>query len=132
MGLLEQEIKELRELRKQLIEGKTTPEMGMMLLGVYSQTEKRAKMILQAHAIAAKHGKATFNRMSKANFISDGDPMELGVDYAEEKIRCPDLEQMITREQCLDLSGEACRHQDCTSCTHYPRTRELLLPEDAV
>ena len=67
MGLIETELKEIRQDIKHFRAGKKTPEEIQTLIALYSQTEKRMRLMLQAMAMAAKHGKKHLNRMIKTN-----------------------------------------------------------------
>lgn len=126
MGLLEQEIKELRKLRKDYMAGKVSQDDLYGQLSIYSQIEKRAKQILQAHALAARFGKPVYNKLSNSNLIGNGSCIEVE-DVESEMVECPDQGKFITREQCLGFSGEKEHMEDCLSCEHYKQTRNLLL-----
>ena len=126
MGLLEQEIKELRKLRKDFVSGKVSADNMYGQLSVYSQIEKRAKQILQAHALAAKFGKPVLNRITQTNLIGNGSCVEAEAMEAE-MIKCPDQDRFISRNECLDYSGDSGHYDDCISCEHFKQTRNLLL-----
>lgn len=127
MGLLEKEIQELRVLNKRLDEGTVTTEHVHAKVAMYSQTEKRAKMILQAMATAAKYGgKATPKKIADSNLIGGGIDLEDRPD--EQSVSCPlKYGKSITREDCLDLSGEAKNHEFCKGCKEFGVTRSMLL-----
>ena len=88
MGLLEQEIKEIRQVRMDFMGGKISREVAMAQLSFYDQTEKRVKMIIQIHALAARFGKGTLNSFIGSNIISDKVAIE-AVDQEVEMIKCP-------------------------------------------
>ena len=60
MGLLETELKEIRQDIKHFRAGRLTEEQVQTMIAMYSQTEKRMRLMLQAMALAAKHGKHGF------------------------------------------------------------------------
>ncbi len=127
MGLIEQEIKEIRQLKNDLKAGKISHDSAIADLAFYSQTEKRAKLLLQAHALGAKFGRPVLNRIVKSNLIGNGVAIEAG-DAEIEMIKCPDMDnKIISRAKCLDYSGE--NNETCQSCENFGITRKLLLPE---
>lgn len=127
MGLLEQEIMELRQMNKQVMAGTIKPEEVDKRIAIYSQTEKRAKMILQAHALAAKGGARAIKGIIKHNLIGRDTPIGSEAELGGESIMCPDMNRTIVRDECLEYSGEADNFNDCSSCPHFPVTRRLLL-----
>lgn len=126
MGLLEQEIKELRKLNKEFAAGKVSMDSLNGQVAVYSQIEKRAKLMLQAQSIAAKFGKTTFNRISKTNLVGDGSCVDIE-DVSNETVHCPDQEKVISRDECLEFSGSSNNCENCNSCEHFKQTRHILL-----
>ena len=68
MGLIEQEIQELTEMNKNLQEGKLTADDFKTRLAIYSLTEKRESMIIQACSATAEHGKSSTEVID--NFMS--------------------------------------------------------------
>ncbi len=129
MGLLEKEIVELRGLLKKLDQGKITIEQLNARIAVYSQTERRAKLMLTAWAMAAKSGKI-LTRITKSNMIGDMAAIETNVDFETENILCPlKKNEIIIRQECLEISGKKENFDQCTLCENFSITRRLLLPE---
>lgn len=128
MGLIEQEIKELRQLNNDLIAGRVSPEIVNTRIAIYSQTEKRAKMMLQAFALAAKHNKTHLNRMVRANLIGDGEAIDTTTTNPEiEKVKCPGKDSaLIERCECLDYSGSE-QFPECEGCEVGIITKHRLL-----
>lgn len=127
MGLLEQEIKELRVMNKRIIAGTITPAEVNQRIAVYSQVEKRSKMMLQAFALQAKHGKRPTSGIVSSNLIGDGSMIDIGAEQEDELIECPDLSTTINRHKCLDYSGETKNVASCKSCDQFSITRRVLL-----
>jgi hypothetical protein len=127
MGLLEQEIQELRQMNKRIIAGTIKPDEVHQRIAVYSQIEKRSKMMLQAFALQAKHGKRQSSGLTTSNLIGDGSMIDIGADQENEQISCPDLEKMISRHECLDYSGDTKNVESCKSCDHFNITRRVLI-----
>ena len=128
MGLLEQEIKELRELNTLLIDKKVTASDVNARIAIYSQTEKRSKMILQAMVASAKYGKRATDAINRSNLTGDGSAIDTGTDLELEAILCPASGHTIARCECLDVSGSSTAFDECETCKHFSRTREKLLP----
>ena len=126
MGLLEQEIKELRQMNKQLIAGNIKPSEVNARIAIYSQTEKRAKMILQAYALGAKFGPGATKRISKTQLIGDGSVIDLNTDIESESIQCPDQCRTITRAECKEYSETTGNLAACSTCENFKTTRKLL------
>lgn len=68
MGLLEQEIHELRRLKEQFKKGEKTDSEVKTLLQIYSEVDKRVKSMIAAHALDFKLQHA----LSKSHLIGDG------------------------------------------------------------
>ena len=127
MGVMYQEIKGLRTLRRQLREGKITPEKFALELGAASIIHKWAQLALKAEIASASHGKKIKDAISKSNLISDGECIDMQDDVEVESILCPDMDKAITRAECLDYSGDHQHMDDCQSCGNFVVTRERLL-----
>lgn len=131
MGLLEQEIHELRQLHAAFKSGQVSADNVATELTIYSQTEKRAKLILQAHALSAKFGRKMAYRITQSNLIGKGVVIDVGQENAEgELITCPDQEgKKIARVDCLDYSGDRDHIDACGTCEQFNITRNLLLKD---
>ena len=126
MGLLEQEIKELRDLQREFSKGKITVQDVHARIAIYSQTEKRAKMILQAYALAAKHNKTTLNRLTRSNLIGASEAIDTGNDPEAVMVKCIERDDaLVTRQECLDFSGS--NLELCAGCATGEDTRRVLL-----
>lgn len=129
MGLLETEIKEMRTALKQFAAGKMTENQFAAAMAVYNQTEKRAKLIIQAIVADARTPrKKIISRLIAKNLMGD----ESAIDYVadeigQEKVICIEQQNnLITREDCLTYSGQ--NMSECSDCDHFNITRRLLLP----
>lgn len=126
MGLLEQEIKELRQMNAMLIAKKITAQEVHARIAIYSQTEKRAKMILQAYAMTAKFGEKHIKRMQSSQLLGDGSVIDIDTDVVNESIYCPIQEGVITRAGCKEFSETTGNLTECSSCHNFSVTRRLL------
>lgn len=126
MGLIEQEIKELRQMNTMLMAGKIKPEEVNAHIAIYGQTEKRAKMILQACALEAKHGKKAYKRLTGTQLIGDGSVIDIDTEITKETVMCPDQEKTITRLECKQFSQTTGNLTNCECCPNFKTTRRLL------
>jgi hypothetical protein len=109
--------------------GKLTAEQLHAKIEIYSQIEKRAKLMLNAYSLAMKN-KGLFIRILKSNMIGDMATIDTGESFEVEKIQCPLEEKIINRHDCLDLSGMKNNYDICRECVNYEISRRLLLPEE--
>lgn len=110
--------------------GKITIDQLHAKIEVYSQIEKRAKLMLNAYALAIKNGKL-FTRIVKSNMIGDMVAIDTGTEYETENVKCPlEDDKIIIRQECLDLSGQKKNYEVCKECVNFSITRRLLLKEE--
>ena len=111
MGLLEQEIYELRRLKEQFKKGEITDKQVKTLLLIYSETDKRIKSFIQAHALDLK----LRGVLSGRNLIGDGDFVDqklLGPIALKPKI----IEDPKNPCRSCDLINEDKNNPECMSC----------------
>lgn len=127
MGLLEQEIYDLRNLRKDYRQGKYDEKHVNTEVAIFSQIEKRAKLLLQAHVSGAKIKQGLLKEIFKTNLIGDGQAIDTEEGDPEvDKVKCPYHVDLITRAECLDYSGH--HHEDCDGCEVGLATKNKLIP----
>lgn len=68
--------------------------------------------------------------------IKTKEQMEIGIPFllpmnrAEELIKCTvQKDLLISRNDCLEFSGDAKNHKACIKCNYYKENRKMLLPE---
>jgi len=128
MGLLETELKEIRQDIKHFRAKKITEEEVQTLIAMYSQTEKRMRLMLQAMALAAKHGKPHLTRMVRSNLIGDGTVIDLSPEeLEEEKVLCKLSNKHMTRAECIDFSGSKDNFDNCQGCSVGLECKRLLV-----
>jgi len=130
MGLIEQEIKELRKLKDDWEAGKIADNKVMLVLRIYDQIQKRTNATIQIHMMRGKFGKPVFNGIIQQGVIGNGSSIETIVagDIELEMVKCPDKDyQLISRADCLGYSGETEHMENCQSCEHFKITRKVLL-----
>lgn len=127
MGLLIQEVDELRTLLQLVIRKKISHEDLMDRIAVYSQISKRTNQLLQAAGLAMKNGKL-LGRLMKMNLLGTDEAIDLGISPRLEKVICPvEDEKLITREECVDISGKAENYDACLECGNAAVSKDLLL-----
>ena len=127
MGLLETEIKELREINRRITEKTIDREELIAHIAIYSKIENREKMIIQTHALGMKFGKPALNRLIKTQLIGDGSVVVLSNDDLEnETIDCPDQNKLISRANCKQFSETTGNLGTCQTCPYFLATRKLL------
>ena len=130
MGLIEEEIKELRSLDGQFIKDNNghlvDKEYIMARIAIFSQIHKREALIVQVEHMAAKFGKKVSNRIERRNVLGDSQAIETNTDPEIEMIKCPEKDfRLVSRNECLDYSGT--HNEECTTCDHKPITQNRLL-----
>lgn len=129
MGLIAEEIKELRRMVKQLDAGTITSEEVRAKLNIYKESHKRAKLILDVYT-ACNRPHLIEGRLHTLNLISKGELVQTTEDIELEMIKCSmQDDKAITREECLSFSGEEENIEDCRGCENFKITRKLLIKE---
>jgi len=128
MGLLQDELKEITEQRKRHLAGKLKSEDAMIQLGYFSQSEKRVKHMLTALSTGAKHGKVLMNQILRTNIISDSAIDCRTIDDEEDTIKCEQTNETLTRQECLDKSGEP--DSCCNGCETGLINKRILCGTD--
>ena len=126
MGLLEQEIKELRDLQKKVYSGEVSLDTAAMHLAVANQISKRETLIYNLIALEAKTSKKVMRAAQQVNLIGTGTAIDVS---GEEALACPEQGgKVIGREECLDYSGSEQHINECQNCPNFSTTRKALLP----
>ena len=127
MSLIGIEIGELRALHQQLLNGDISPKDCNLRLKIYKATAERERMILDMYKLSTLKG-LSINKITQTGLFSQDELLpENATMFNEEFLHCPDLEKSITRDKCLDYSGESKNYDSCKSCTNFIKTRNKLL-----
>ena len=125
MALIQEEIKELRKMSKDLSNGKIDIQTVNAQIGIFSQVEKRIKLSIQALAMEAKFKGKVSRDLKALNLLGDKEAIDTGTSREVEMIKCPNTDKLISRAECLDFSGS---HSDmCVDCEHKSITQNRLL-----
>jgi len=76
MNLLITEINELRDLLQNFDDGKVDPEDLNAKLNIYSQVEKRSRLMVQAWSLALKYGVSSEDKNIAMQLIGPGELKE--------------------------------------------------------
>lgn len=91
---------------------------------------KAVNIVVQAYAVASKN-KRTILGLEKMNILDEHTAADLGLgDLEVDKIKCPEKEGLIIRQDCLDFSGKEENYEMCKGCEHFSTTRRLLIDEN--
>jgi hypothetical protein len=106
MGLIQNNLEDLGKIRNRFRSGKLNIEGLNAELSIYAREEQQMKMYLQGISMIAKHGKIIKNQLERSNFLTDSaiDCTQIGDE--EDKIKCEQTNDIMTRQECLDKSGE--------------------------
>ena len=86
MGLLEEEIGEIRQAMRDFDSGVVDADQIRTKIGLWSQTEKRTRLILDAYAIRNKYGKSDFKRISNTGLLGDGSAIDMGLTSRKDSV----------------------------------------------
>ena len=131
MGLIAQEIKELRRMVKLFDAGKVDASHVETKLKIFKESHKRSQLILNA-MIACSRPHLIESRLHDFNVLSRGEFVQTPDDVEVEMVVCPDQnDKAISRSDCLNYSGDSKNIEQCKSCDNFAITRKLLLSEGA-
>lgn len=89
---------------------------------------KLINAVISAYGIASKN-KRTLAGLEKMNLLDETTAIDLGLGDPEiDKVKCPERENLITRKECLDFSGDPKHFEVCDGCEIGKETRKLINP----
>lgn len=129
MGLLEQEIMDLRALGASVIAGEIDIDKAKVMLGVYNQTAKRENMLIQLSITTEKYGKdKSWKRLNNMNLMDDKSAIECNSNQ-QSMCKCPAQGGLLlSRMDCLDYSGDEDHIGTCQNCEQFSVTRDQIAP----
>ena len=129
MNQITQMFKESNERMKKLMEGKGTLNLDV-IASAQREFEGQIKLInavVSAYGISSKNNR-TLKGLERMNLMDDTTAIDLMLgDPEADKVKCPEKETLITRQECLDYSGS---HSDCAGCEIGRATKRMLLPNE--
>ena len=128
MNQITQMFKESNERMRKLMEGKGTLNLDV-IASAQREFEGQIKLInavVSAYGISSKNKRA-LTGLQRMNLMDDTTAVDLMLgDPEADKVKCPEQDSLITRQECLDYSGA---HIDCADCEIGIATKRKLLPE---
>jgi hypothetical protein len=89
---------------------------------------KNCNVVISAYAIQSKNKRAA-SGMERMNLMDDSTAIDLMLGDPElDKVKCPEHKDLITRQECLDYSGEQKHFNECMGCEVGKRTKDILAP----
>ncbi|HBA84894.1 MAG TPA: hypothetical protein DCZ95_12440 [Verrucomicrobia bacterium] len=82
MSMIKKEIGELRDMLGDFKEGNITNEQALIQVSIYSQIEKRMRMMLMAHSLSARFG-PSMKAQLKLSGIAEGEDIDPHTPHAE-------------------------------------------------
>ena len=90
---------------------------------------KLVNAVVNSYGIASKNKRA-LSGMKRMNLMDDTTAIDLMLGDPEvDKVKCPEHDELFTRSECLDFSGEAKNFEMCDGCEIGIETKRQLLPE---
>jgi hypothetical protein len=87
---------------------------------------KSINLAISGYAVESKNRRA-LKGMKRMNIMDDTTAIDLMLgDPNDDKVKCPSYNQLITRAECLDISGSG--GDDCPGCEIGLSTKHKLLP----
>jgi hypothetical protein len=91
----------------------------------FSGQIKLVNSVVQAYAVSSKNKRA-MAALGRMNLLDDQTAIAIGLPASADYIKCPQQDDvLITREQCLDYSGDT--KNGCSNCPNLATTRKLLV-----
>lgn len=86
---------------------------------------KLLNAVISAHGIASKNKRAMVS-MERMNLMDESTAIDfLECGREEDKVKCPNLHNPITRAECLDRSGSSTHYEECLKCDIGKASRRL-------
>ena len=108
----------MQRLMDSLRKGSMKPDMEI-ITGLQREFEGQIKLInavVSAFGVASKNKRA-LTGLERMNIMDDTTAVDLGLPAPEEdKVKCPIMEKLITRQECLDRSGSQEHYEECRGC----------------
>lgn len=129
MNQLVQMFKNSNARMKEIVSGKFDPEKIATAQREAEIQNRIMNQVVQLFAVTEK-SKRAWGVMKKMNLIDDTTAVDLALGNPEvDKVKCPYHDNLITRSECLDESGEAENMERCQGCEIGAESKRLILPE---
>lgn len=120
--------KESNARMEKIITGKFSLEEMTTAQREFEGQIKLINAVISAYGIQSKNKRAAVG-MERMNLMDDTTAIDLMLGDPEvDKVKCPLRDDLITRQECLDFSGEARNLDDCSGCPIGKATKDKLIP----
>jgi len=125
MGLIEEELSELRKLTKKVLDGEIDPRKAAGLLSIYEETYKRERLLYDFIKLSSQSH--TWKKATSKNLIGKNTAIPT-LSESVDLILCPEQGDVcITYDQCLEYSGKEEHYSDCKDCPNFSASRKRIL-----
>lgn len=128
MDLLTRNVTEINRAFKKFNFGSGTMKAEDINAAIALAKEAHAivRTTMQAEAMA-KRGHMILKTLDRKNFYCSTTAADIDGDPETDKVKCPYHDDLITRSECLDYSGD--HFDECSNCEIGTATKNKLLPE---
>lgn len=88
---------------------------------------KVVNSLISTYVNDAKTAGTLVKIMKKKNIIDERTALSMGSYRTVDMVNCDLSEKVISRHECLDLSGDPPEGTDCSGCEHFATTRHMLV-----
>jgi hypothetical protein len=118
--------KESNKRMKQIMKGEFQPDSVVSAQREFEGQIKLVNAVVNAFGIASKNKRA-MKGLERMNIMDQTTSIDLMLGDPEvDKVKCPLKDDLITRSECLDYSGEH-TFTDCKGCEIGSETKRALL-----
>jgi len=127
MNLIIDNIERIMKIVKQLEKKEISKNDAEIIISAAREARKWATLAIQAYAVESKN-KRVISALERMNIMDGSTAVDLMLgDPEADKVKCPCYNDLITRAECLDYSGN--HYDDCKGCKIGLATKNKLLGE---
>lgn len=114
---------------KQIMKGSYPIEVIAAQQREFEGQIKLINAVVSTYAIMSKNKRAEY-ALERMNLIDGTTAIDLMLGDPEvDKVKCPEQKELITRQECLDYSGESKHYIECAGCEIGKATKRKLSGE---
>ena len=119
---------ESNERLKSIMKGPVNLEQLSVAQREFEGQIKLINAVVAAYGIMSKNKRA-MTGLQNMNLMDDSTAIDLMLgDPEEDKIRCPEMDVLLSRQECLDLSWSSKRNESCAGCRVGINNKQRLMP----
>lgn len=124
-------VNKMKKLMAQYEAGKISLETLDVLMNQHIKIGKETDKVINCVVAIQKYGVKVRRDFHSFGLLTEGESISMGCDIENEAVRCPAKnDHTITRNTCLDYSGDAKHADECEGCPNFAITRSRLLGEE--